>query len=207
MKQSDRAEVNRKNAAKSTGPVTPEGKRRSSLNGLRHGLTGQTVLLPEDDMTAYQKASREFYTELKPTGLLERKAVQTIVDTHWRLDRIRAMENNLFALGFHDLSAKVSAPDATSHAALAQAKYLESHTDVLVRLSVYEQRLNRTLIQAKAELKQLQQERRETENQAFKSAGRIYKLKEALGQRWQPQDDGFEFSSQQLSDWTNRALL
>src|SRR5229473_8510881 len=177
MKQSDRAEVNRQNAAQSTGPVTPEGKRRSSLNALRHGLTGQTVLLPEDDMTAYQKASREFFAELKPSGILERKAVQTIVDTHWRLDRIRAMENNLFALGFHDLSEKVSTADPTAHAALTQAKYLESHTDVLLRLSLYEQRLNRTLIQAKAELKQLQQERRKAEEQAFDEAQMIHNLK------------------------------
>src|SRR5712692_10089935 len=207
MKPSERANINRQNAAHSTGPVTPEGKRRSSLNALRHGLTGQTVLLPEDDMTAYQKASREFYAELKPSGILERKAVQTIVDTHWRLDRIRAMENNLFALGFHDLSAKVSAPDATSHAALAQARYLESHTDVLVRLSVYEKRLNRTLIQAKAELKQLQLDRRKVEEQACEDARRIFNLKKAQGQSWKPEDAGFEFSSEHLAAWTSRLVL
>src|SRR5258708_20466204 len=195
MNPATRSDINRKNAAHSTGPVTPEGKRRSSLNGLRHALTGQTILLPEDDLASYQKASRELYTALKPSGILERKAVQTIVDTHWRLDRIRAMENNLFALGFHDLSEKVSAPDATSHAALAQAKYLESHTDVLVRLSVYEQRLNRTLVQAKAELKQLQQDRRKAEEQACEDARRIFNLNKAQGQSWNPEDSGFAFST------------
>ena len=90
--ENTRAAVNRKNAARSTGPVTPEGKRRSSLNALRHGLTGQTVVLPEDDLAAYQKHCAQFHAELKPQGLLETKAVQTIADTYWRLDRIRAME-------------------------------------------------------------------------------------------------------------------
>src|SRR5436190_13328446 len=99
MNPSNRAAINRHNAAFSTGPVTPQGKRRVSLNALRHGLTGQTVVLPEDDLAAYRRSSAQFHAELKPHGLLETKAVQTIADTYWRLDRIRAMENNLFALG------------------------------------------------------------------------------------------------------------
>ena len=40
-------------------------------------------------------------------GLLETKAVQTIADTYWRLDRIRAMEHNLLAPGVHDHHASV----------------------------------------------------------------------------------------------------
>jgi hypothetical protein len=51
--ENTRAAVNRKNAARSTGPRSEGGKRRSSLNALRHGLTGQTVVLPEDDLAAY----------------------------------------------------------------------------------------------------------------------------------------------------------
>ena len=151
-----RAAVNRRNAALSTGPRSEEGKRRSSLNALRHGLTGQTVVLPEDDLTAYQKHCAQFHAELKPQGLLETKAVQTMADTYWRLDRIRAMENNLFSLGFHELSGELSSDDPAMHCALAQAKSLDGRGDLLARLSLYEQRLNRTLTLAKAELKQLQ---------------------------------------------------
>ena len=207
MSSATRATVNRENAAHSTGPVTPEGKRRSSLNALRHGLTGQTVILPTDDMAAYQNSCHQFHAELKPVGVLEQAAVQTIADTHWRLNRIRAMENNLFSLGFQDYSERVSTEDPTIHCALAQAKAVEAHSDVLVRLSLYEQRLNRTLVQAKAELKQLQQERRQAEQQALQDAQRICKFKEALGQPWQPQDDGFEFSSEKLFAFTHRSLL
>src|SRR5215469_12984592 len=77
MIPSTRADINRQNASRSTGPVTPEGKRKASLNALRHGLTGQTVVLPEEDLAAYQKHCAQFHAELKPQGLIETKAVQT----------------------------------------------------------------------------------------------------------------------------------
>jgi hypothetical protein len=117
------------------------------------------------------------------------------------------MENNLFSLGFHEHSPQISTDDPVIHCALAQAKAVESQADVLVRLSLYEQRLNRTLVQAKAELKQLQDQRRQAEEQALRAASRICKLKENLGQPWEPRDDGFEFSSGQLSAWTHRTQL
>lgn len=201
----NRAEVNRQNAARSTGPVTPEGKRRSSLNALRHGLTGQTVVLPEDDLAAYQKHCAQFHTELKPDGLLETKAVQTIADTYWRLERICAMENNLFALGFHEHTGLSS--DSVIDAALAQAKSLDARADLLAKLSLYEQRLNRTLEKAKAELKQLQKERAEARKQALEAASKMRKLKDALDEPWQPEQDGFEFSDRELTQWISRCEL
>jgi hypothetical protein len=201
-----RSAVNRKNAARSTGPVTLEGKRRVSLNALRHGLTGQTVVLPEDDLAAYQKHSAQFHAELKPKGLLETKAVQSIADTYWRLDRIRAMENNLFSLGFQEQPEDL-ATDPVIHSALAQAKSLDGRGDLFARLSLYEQRLNRTLAQAKADLKQLQQERAEAEKDALRAAADIRNLKQELKQPWRPEQDGFEFSNAELTLWMRRRRL
>jgi hypothetical protein len=212
-----RAVINRQNAARSTGPVTKEGKARAALNAIRHGLTGQTVVLPEDDLAAYRASCAQFFDELKPEGLLESRAVQTIADTHWRLDRIRAMENNLFSLGFQEHSRDF-ASDPAIDCALAQAKSLDSRADLLVRISLYEQRLNRTLARAYAELKQLQQERAQERKQALEHAGQIRKPKEALNQSRQPEqsaqpargvvrdtgNDGFEFSSAHLASSATR---
>jgi ribosome-associated translation inhibitor RaiA len=204
---SDRAEINRQNAAHSRGPITPEGKRRVSLNALRHGLTGHTVVLPSEDLAAYQKHCGEFHTELKPQCLIESKCVQTIADTYWRLDRIRAMENSLFGLAVSQETETETSSDTLLHSALAQAKALEHHSDLLTRLSLYEHRLNRTLEKAKAELKQSQKERAEAHEKALIKAAEIAELKEALHQPWDPRDDGFEFSSGDLTAWRRRIEL
>ena len=160
------------------------------------------------------------HAELKPQGLLETKAVQTIADTYWRLDRIRAMENNLFALGVHEQTGSAQpaggvvrdkeimlSADPTIHCALAQAKSLDERGDLFVRLSLYEQRLTRTLTLAKAELKQLQQERAKAREHALEAAAQIRNLKEALDQPWQPGQGGFEFSDADLTLWMDRRQL
>jgi hypothetical protein len=228
-------EANRRNSTLSTGPTTPEGKRRASLNALRHGLTGQTVVLPSDDLAAYQSSCDEFHAELKPKGLIETKLVQTIADTHWRLDRIRALENNLFALAIKEQEPLSFDPVISS--ALSQAKSLDQRSDLLTRLSLYEQRLNRTLLQAHAELKALQRERAAAESRALEAAAQIRNLKEALARHragaavaasgnpsnpaapgslvprtsdeppWRPEESGFEFSSAQLTAWMSRRQL
>ena len=45
--------ANQRNALKSTGPTTPEGKQSSRCNALRHGLTAETVI-PFEDAEDYQ---------------------------------------------------------------------------------------------------------------------------------------------------------
>ena len=47
-------EANRRNARKSTGPITPEGKQRSRCNAVRHGLTAETVIGALEDAEDYQ---------------------------------------------------------------------------------------------------------------------------------------------------------
>ena len=46
-------ETNRRNARKSTGPITEEGKRRSRCNAVSHGLTADKVIGALEDAEDY----------------------------------------------------------------------------------------------------------------------------------------------------------
>jgi hypothetical protein len=78
------------NARLSTGPTSPEGKAKSSLNALKTALTGRTVLLPTDDAAAYQQHLSDYEKDLRPVGQRECDLVQSIADASWRLQRIPA---------------------------------------------------------------------------------------------------------------------
>jgi len=49
MSSDKQVQANRRNALKSTGPRTPEGKAAVRQNALRHGLLSKETLLPGED--------------------------------------------------------------------------------------------------------------------------------------------------------------
>src|SRR5258708_2413729 len=117
-----RAETNRENARKSTGPRTEAGKQRSSLNALRHGLTGHTVVLPSDDLAAYQRHCKGFHDQYQPKNPTEVQLTQTVADLSWRLNRATAIETNMLALGITEKSNSVDTENDQVHTSLAMAK-------------------------------------------------------------------------------------
>src|SRR5579864_2684814 len=106
---SNRAAANRANAQKSTGPRAEAGKQRSKLNALRHGLTGQTVVLPTEDHSAYQRHSQSFLDEYQPKGATETQLVQSMIDASWRMNRVAAVETNLFSLSITEMEDRIPA--------------------------------------------------------------------------------------------------
>ena len=91
-------EANRRNAAKSHGPKTPEGRAAVRLNALKHGLTAEEIILPTtEDKTEYEQFRLDFLEECQPVGLIEHVLVEDMVTARWRLNRVRKMEPGFFA--------------------------------------------------------------------------------------------------------------
>ena len=184
-------QANRANAQLSTGPKTQEGKKRSSLNALRHGLNSQAVLLPNEDAIAFARHAKKCFDDLKPKGFLEEQLTQSLADLSWRINRMRNMETNLLAAACHALESNVETEDSEVHAALTMARaYKENCADIL-RLGQHEARAAREFQRNLNELKTLQTERRAAEASEMQDATLIRNMQKSKGIAWNPSDDGF----------------
>ena len=109
MTSDKKAQANRQNALRSTGPKTPEGKANVRHNALKHGLLAQEVLLPEEDEVALRELDERLRAELRPEGEMEDLLVEQIVATQWRLRRMRRVEAGVF--DWESASARSTAAD------------------------------------------------------------------------------------------------
>src|SRR5205814_3239946 len=97
-----RVRANRRNAKKSTGPKTVEGKRIVSRNALVHGLRSQHFLiLPYENSAEYREFEEAMERDCLPQGILQRQVVHQITQISWKLRRIPAIEASL--LKYHNL--------------------------------------------------------------------------------------------------------
>ena len=94
MASKKQIEANRKNAKKSTGPKTGEGKAKSSMNALKHGLTSQRVWLNEEEERDFKEFRLGLVDEMEPWGSLEIQFVCRIAAQMWRLARVPAWRPN-----------------------------------------------------------------------------------------------------------------
>ena len=203
----ERAAINRANAAKSTGPKTPQGKEASRLNGYRHGATGQAFLHPEKDMDAYKAFTAKITASYAPANPIEEQFAQTIADGFWRLNRLRAIEFNLLSLEFHEHQNDVNVAHDEAHVALTTAYAVRDITSELARLSMYEQRLTKMLHINIAKLEALQTARKETQENDLRLAAGIREFTAHNGQTWNPSDDGFAFTLSEIDAAARRFQL
>jgi len=179
MSSPNRIEINRANAQHSTGPKTAEGKQKSSQNSLRHGLTGQiVVVLPNEDLQVYEAHLKSFIDEYHPSGATETNLVQALADTSWRLNRVAGLEANLLMQS-----------DAT----------LESQCKALANLSLHSQRLSRQFERTIIQLRQLQETRRAQEQTGPDQPFDITEIYQDKGKTYDGAADGFVFSEPQIT--------
>jgi hypothetical protein len=197
--------ANRLNAQLSTGPKTEAGRKRSSLNALRHGLTGQVTAMTDEDRAAHDQLSKALIANLAPEGAMETQLAQRIATDSWRLNRAAAIEDNLFALGQLQNGGQACPDVPQIDAALTTAHVFTQESKQLQLLTLYEQRLNRAVQKNLALLQSLQAARKAEHEAAMKEAASLLKLSEMKGLEYFPAKDGFAFSTPEIHAAIDRA--
>lgn len=185
MTSDKQVQANRRNARKSTGPKTPEGKDAVRHNALKHGLLSQEALLPNEDEAALKELGESLRAELKPVGEMENLLAERIIASTWRLRRLGRVEAGIFALDLYMITtgrtqeARTYAHTAPPYddrtemkrvrdselAALGQTFVEDSSTaNAFSKLSRYETAIERSLYRALHELQRLQAARRANGN-------------------------------------------
>ncbi len=88
--------ANKKNASKSTGPKTEEGKSISSKNALTHGLRAQQIVIEGESQEEFDDFRELLIDHLSPDGPLEMLLVDRIAASSWRLRRTGHLEAQIF---------------------------------------------------------------------------------------------------------------
>jgi hypothetical protein len=116
-KTENQKSASRANGAKTHGPITPEGKRKSARNSFRHGLLAKAIVFEGESREQFAALLKAFSDELQPQTPIEDLLVQKMAVNHWRQERIwgqqkaRALQQSAAqASGLQEYSPQENAP-------------------------------------------------------------------------------------------------
>src|SRR6266404_9329886 len=146
-------EANRLNAQHSTGPRTPQGRAAVRLNGLKHGLRAETIVVPGEDPAEFEALIEAYRAERQPASPTDEFLVRQLAMADWRLLRLHRLE-----AAFHNFRHKELSDTRREDLALDAARlaYIAMRDvgpkSVLASFHRYEIRLERSAKNARQEL-------------------------------------------------------
>ncbi len=166
--------ANQRNAQKSTGPRTSEGKAAVSQNAIQHGLLTRQNVISSESQADFDLYRERMLAELAPASPMESMLAERIVTLSWRLKRTGRIQNQTIdALNADNTSSPLSklaqslffknqdqsqAGPSTSAAHLALGRMAIkdfANARVLDRLLMYERRMEHSLYKTILELQRL----------------------------------------------------
>jgi hypothetical protein len=200
--------ANRINAQASPGPTSEAGKAKTRLNAKRDGITGQILTLSDEDRPIFEHLKAELIADLAPKTVMELKLANSIAWDTWRLDRLRAVEMNMYALGTQDADTAVDSDDPQIDTALSAALTFEKQSAKFALLSIYEQRLNRIIHKNLDELHDRQTERKSSLQRDRDEEVTIARSNDFNGLTYKapvwPSPNGYVFSTPEILSAANR---
>jgi hypothetical protein len=134
----------RRNGALSKGPVTEPGKQASALNGIRHGILTQTVVLEGESKDRFEELHAALIAEFQPATTTEAALVETMSIARWRHLRVLAIQK----AGLDLEMAREEIPASPAHRAAIVFKNLADNSSFLELLNRYEVSFDRQFSRA-----------------------------------------------------------
>ncbi len=166
--------ANRRNAQKSTGPRTSEGKAAVSQNAVKHGLLTRHDVISSESQADFDLYHQQLLDELTPVSPMESMLAERIVTLSWRLKRVCRIQNQAIdalnpdntsspltkltqSLSFNIAGKSLSnAGGFNGELALGRLAIKDfANASVLDRLLMYERRIEHSLYKTLLELQRL----------------------------------------------------
>jgi hypothetical protein len=180
-----------KGSAGSVETRTESGTQRTRLNAYKHGLTGQIHLFTPEEHESFAKHCQSIVEALAPVGALEQGLAQSIAEDKWRLNRARIIESGIFALGqladesepsLQNDQREIDQPETSQ--TLSHARTWLDDGKHIQLLSLYQQRIQRSVERNMAELRTLRAERRAARDQALGEALLLAQHAQSKGEKY-----------------------
>ena len=88
-------EANRRNAKKSTGPKTEEGKARSAMNSIKYGIYSDKYLIKDESYEEFDNYRRKILKCLNPTNAVLFDMATHVVSNGWEYQRCTLLESKI----------------------------------------------------------------------------------------------------------------
>jgi hypothetical protein len=197
MSTTAQIEANRINAQSSTGPASPEGLKRSSLNATRHGFTGQQVVLScPEEKAAYDDHCISLIELYQPKTHEETDLIQQYADQRWTLHQISIQQMNVMTmLGAANQKLTATGADFETINTATAPFYKQLNT-----LGIYEQRRARAAKETLARFEELKTAR----EKSLAEAAQTCKAMKAQNKPFDPIEFGFVHSSAEIESFITR---
>jgi hypothetical protein len=173
MPSQKQIEANRRNARKSTGPITEAGKAVAKFNALRHGMTAESAVLPYEDHLAYAMLREALLSHYAPANIAEEMLVDVLANSYWRLLRARRVETSTMKLGIQALKQRNGLNPAPSNKDDdALAVFFADDNDNMRNQERYHGTIERSYFRAVETLRKVQNDRLRGERRTTASTSR-----------------------------------
>jgi hypothetical protein len=155
-------DANRRNAQRSTGPRTSEGKAASRWNSLRHGLAAEQPVLPHEDPAQYHRVRGELIETWQPANAQELMLVDQVARGWLRMNRAARFETALLDLqarGLKHTHAIDTLPTPDDDEAIAASFFEDETGNGFNRWCRYDARAQSTYYRALTHLRSLVNDR------------------------------------------------